>query len=328
MPKAQASISAIQGVPFECGGLGEFRQARGSEQFVLALAGVLVLGPEHHQLRHRSARRDRLVPEILRRREHPRRLVFPVQQRLDGPQGQFRQLRPQWQRGGPKLQHLQHRGYGGSGMFSKYAGEVNVPNLWFTSYYDDSNGHDHKFSTYSENANSGDQRFSSYGKNGNGAPNELKNYGRARMSSGRMLKGLFLRANGFTIGPSYGNNGFIWEWNEDERWWRASLELLSNRRLELLSYVRVSEVETTLQELYKLWTKKNESGQILVELKQWFEDMSLNVILRMVAGKRYFSTTVVADEESQRIQKSVRELWCRIPFLTLDGWIWVDMRRA
>ncbi|KAE8056847.1 hypothetical protein FH972_013583 [Carpinus fangiana] len=49
---------------------------------------------------------------------------------------------------------------------------------------------------------------------------------------------------------------------------RANLELLSNRRLGLLSYVRVSEVETTLQELYKLWTKENESSQILVELKK------------------------------------------------------------
>jgi cytochrome P450 len=90
----------------------------------------------------------------------------------------------------------------------------------------------------------------------------------------------------------------------------ASLELLSNHRLELLSYVRVSEVETTLQELYKVWTKKKESGQILVELKQCFGDMNLNVILRMVAGKRYFSTTAVADEEeSRRIQKLVREFF-------------------
>jgi hypothetical protein len=74
----------------------------------------------------------------------------------------------------------------------------------------------------------------------------------------------------------------------------ATSELLYNRRLELLSYVRVSEVETTLQELYKLWTKKkSESGQILVELKQWFGDMILNVILRMVVGKRYFSAGAV-----------------------------------
>jgi hypothetical protein len=40
---AQASISAIEGIPFECNGLGNFRQARGTERSVLALAGVLCL---------------------------------------------------------------------------------------------------------------------------------------------------------------------------------------------------------------------------------------------------------------------------------------------
>jgi hypothetical protein len=88
----------------------------------------------------------------------------------------------------------------------------------------------------------------------------------------------------------------------------ATLELLYNRQLELLSYIRVSEVETTLQELYKLWTKKkNESGQILVELKQWFGDMNLNLILRLVAGKHYFSASAVADEEeARRCQKALK----------------------
>jgi hypothetical protein len=87
----------------------------------------------------------------------------------------------------------------------------------------------------------------------------------------------------------------------------ATLELLSNRRLELLSYIRVSEVETTLQELYKLWTKKkNESGQILVELKQRFGDMNLNLILRLVAGKRYFSSAVADEEEARRCQKALK----------------------
>ena len=41
-------------------------------------------------------------------------------------------------------------------VFSKCAGEVNVPNLWFTSYSNDSNGHDHTFSTYNDNANASD----------------------------------------------------------------------------------------------------------------------------------------------------------------------------
>jgi cytochrome P450 len=111
----------------------------------------------------------------------------------------------------------------------------------------------------------------------------------------------------------------------------VTLKLLSTRRLELLSYIRVSEVKATVEELYKLWSaKKNGSGQILVELKQWFGDMSLNVILRMVVGKRYFSVGAVGDENAageRRCQTALEEFFRlfglfvvsdAIPFL---GWL-------
>ena len=113
----------------------------------------------------------------------------------------------------------------------------------------------------------------------------------------------------------------------------VTIELLSNRRLELLSYIRVSEVKASVAELYKLWTAKKNgsgSGQISVELKQWFGDMNLNVILRMVVGKRYFSAGAVDDENSsaaRRCQKALDEFFHllglfvvsdAIPFL---GWL-------
>ena len=109
----------------------------------------------------------------------------------------------------------------------------------------------------------------------------------------------------------------------------TTLELLSNRRLEQLSYVRVSEVENDIKALYKLWMKKkNMSGLILVELKQWFWDLNLNVILRMIAGKRCFGTSDgVNEEEARRCQKALEEFFHlmglfvlsdAIPFL---GWL-------
>lgn len=90
-----------------------------------------------------------------------------------------------------------------------------------------------------------------------------------------------------------------------------SLELLSNRRLELLKDVRASEMETSVKELYKLWTdKKDGSGHALMEMKQWFSDLTLNVVLRMVAGKRYFGATAAADEHhARRCQKAFREFF-------------------
>ncbi|GMY28566.1 cytochrome P450 CYP82D47-like [Fagus crenata] len=91
----------------------------------------------------------------------------------------------------------------------------------------------------------------------------------------------------------------------------ASLELLSIRRLELLKGVKASEIETSLKDLYKIWTEKKigfSEGHALVDLKQWFGDLSLNVILRMVAGKRYFGTSASSDE-ARRCQEALREFF-------------------
>ncbi|MFQ6642105.1 hypothetical protein Gotur_017320 [Gossypium turneri] len=68
----------------------------------------------------------------------------------------------------------------------------------------------------------------------------------------------------------------------------ATIELLSNHRLNLLKHVRESEVKTSLQQLYQLWNKKKSSNsdKVLVEMKRWFRDVTLNVILMIVVGKR------------------------------------------
>ncbi|KAG4193803.1 hypothetical protein ERO13_A06G014600v2 [Gossypium hirsutum] len=68
----------------------------------------------------------------------------------------------------------------------------------------------------------------------------------------------------------------------------ATIELLSNHRLELLKPVRESEVKASLQQLYQLWNKKKSRncGKVMVEMKRWFRDVTLNVILRIVVGKR------------------------------------------
>ncbi|RDX66518.1 Cytochrome P450 82A4, partial [Mucuna pruriens] len=86
-------------------------------------------------------------------------------------------------------------------------------------------------------------------------------------------------------------------------------EILSTRRVEQLQHVFVSEVRTSIKELFNVWrSKRNESGYALVELNQWFSHLTFNVVLRMVVGKRYFSATTVDDEKAQRCVKAVKEL--------------------
>ncbi|XP_048446280.1 cytochrome P450 CYP82D47 [Pyrus x bretschneideri] len=112
-------------------------------------------------------------------------------------------------------------------------------------------------------------------------------------------------------------------------------EVLSNRRLELLKHVRESEIELAAKELYKVWTKRKDhskdngySGQLLVELKQWLSDLSLNVMFRMVAGKRYFNLTNIgnlSDEKGERrCYKALRNLFRYMGMFVLgDAFPWL-----
>ncbi|GMI82593.1 cytochrome P450, family 82, subfamily C, polypeptide 4 [Hibiscus trionum] len=132
------------------------------------------------------------------------------------------------------------------------------------------------------------------------------------------------------IGHNYANYGFC----PYNAYWRemrkiTASELLSNRRLELLKDIRASEVESSVKELYKLWAEKQvESTHVLVEMKKWVGDLNLNVILRMIAGKRFFGSVNASDErEARRCRKAMREFFHfsglfvvrdAIPFL---GWL-------
>ncbi|XP_019190329.1 PREDICTED: cytochrome P450 CYP82D47-like [Ipomoea nil] len=122
----------------------------------------------------------------------------------------------------------------------------------------------------------------------------------------------------FRAAKNMGYNYIMFGFSPYGPYWReirklTSIELLSNRRLEQLKHIRVSEIDASVKELYKLWTeKKNNSepsgGRVLVEMKKWFADLTFNVVLQMVAGKRYFGTAAVNDEkEGRRCQRVLRD---------------------
>ncbi|XP_042496917.1 cytochrome P450 CYP82D47-like [Macadamia integrifolia] len=89
-------------------------------------------------------------------------------------------------------------------------------------------------------------------------------------------------------------------WREVRKW--VVLELLSNRRLESLRHVRFAEIDNCVKDLYGIWVRNNRN-QIKVEMNRLFQDLTMNIVLKMVVGKRYFSV-VHGDnnEEVQRIQ--------------------------
>ncbi|XP_010061805.2 cytochrome P450 CYP82D47 [Eucalyptus grandis] len=83
------------------------------------------------------------------------------------------------------------------------------------------------------------------------------------------------------------------------------LELLSNHRLELLKHIRESEVQASINHIYRRCIENYNDApkKVLVDMKRWFGDITLNVIFRMIVGKRY------EDEQDEKGRDALREFF-------------------
>ncbi|MFS7952357.1 putative cytochrome P450 [Helianthus anomalus] len=130
-----------------------------------------------------------------------------------------------------------------------------------------------------------------------------------------------------------GHNGASFSFTPYGPYWRGmrkiiSQELLSNSRLNKLKHVQVFELEKSIKNMHELWReKKDGQGKVLVEMKKWFGELNMNIILKMVAGKRYTEEECEDQEEMMSCREVIRE-WLRylglflladaLPFL---GWL-------
>lgn len=91
----------------------------------------------------------------------------------------------------------------------------------------------------------------------------------------------------------------------------VSLELLSNRGLDLFAGVRASEVGTAINELHSLCT----NSAAKVDMSEWFSSLAMNTTIRMMSGKRYSAVKGRndCDEEFRRFGEAIDE------FLHLAG---------
>ncbi|XP_015900481.3 cytochrome P450 81Q32 [Ziziphus jujuba] len=81
----------------------------------------------------------------------------------------------------------------------------------------------------------------------------------------------------------------------------SSLELLSSHRLQMLSGIRLEEVKLLLRRLF-------EKQGVVVDMRQAFFELTLNIMMRMIAGKRYYGDEVVEDlKEAMRFREIQEE---------------------
>ncbi|KAK9757298.1 hypothetical protein RND81_01G154900 [Saponaria officinalis] len=60
------------------------------------------------------------------------------------------------------------------------------------------------------------------------------------------------------------------------------IELLSNHRVEMFKHVRISELKSSIKDIHDSYCMNKKKA---VDMKQWFNAISLNSIVRLVAGK-------------------------------------------
>ncbi|MCD7457599.1 hypothetical protein HAX54_035457 [Datura stramonium] len=113
-------------------------------------------------------------------------------------------------------------------------------------------------------------------------------------------------------------------------------EVLSSSRLEKLKNVRVSEVQTSIKELYSLFPVAGDDVNFPVKLNltNWIEKLTLSLIVKMIAGKSYgrLNEKGEDEEEAERFKKALKDfMYISMEFVLWDAFPiplfkWIDFQ--
>ncbi|GFP89870.1 cytochrome p450 81e8 [Phtheirospermum japonicum] len=104
----------------------------------------------------------------------------------------------------------------------------------------------------------------------------------------------------------YNYTSMVWASYGDH--WRnlrkiSTIEILSAHKLQILHAIRADEVESTIRAL-----QRASEGRRAVDMKAVLFEMTMNVMMRMIAGKKYYGSENVEDaEEARRFREIASE---------------------
>ncbi|XP_023749400.1 cytochrome P450 CYP82D47 [Lactuca sativa] len=95
-------------------------------------------------------------------------------------------------------------------------------------------------------------------------------------------------------------------------YWRQArkmitLEVLSQRRVETFAHIRASEVRVSIKDIYDRWVlnKMSENSEMMkIEMSQWFGNLVVNIMVRIIRGKTFSPHD---DQERVRFQTVVKK---------------------
>ncbi|KAG5613257.1 hypothetical protein H5410_024538 [Solanum commersonii] len=74
----------------------------------------------------------------------------------------------------------------------------------------------------------------------------------------------------------------------------------------MLKHVREFEVKSAVKETYEYWLKNNLNGAVKIEMKEWFGNLIMNTMVKLLFGVQY---TGNEDEERSKAHKAIRRLF-------------------
>ncbi|XP_015089572.1 cytochrome P450 CYP82D47-like [Solanum pennellii] len=83
----------------------------------------------------------------------------------------------------------------------------------------------------------------------------------------------------------------------------ALTQVLSSTKLEKMRHIRVVELENSIKDLYSLTQVANKNIEV-INITQWFHQLTLNTIVKTICGKRY--NNIEEDEEAKRFRKAFK----------------------
>ncbi|XP_047306149.1 cytochrome P450 81Q32-like [Impatiens glandulifera] len=136
----------------------------------------------------------------------------------------------------------------------------------------------------------------------------------------RLMSGKHLNYNYNTIGAS--SYGHLWRNLRRV----ATVELLSATKLNMFLDIRQDEVKSMVKNLFMESKSKSKQGFTRVEMQSRCSELSFNIIMKMVAGNRYFGNKGNIVEDAKRFRKIISEIFQMVgaspgDFIPLLKWI-------
>ncbi|MFS7938998.1 putative cytochrome P450 [Helianthus anomalus] len=104
------------------------------------------------------------------------------------------------------------------------------------------------------------------------------------------------------------------------------LEMASHRHLQMVEHIRVSEVNSSLIDIYKTWvTNKGSSETVMVDMKQWFGNLVTNIVVRMMFGNHFSPGEQNRDQFQKAIKQFGEVMGGFVPSDAIPWLRWLDL---